>query len=170
MQFINIDAQTRNFMITEVELDITQGNLYISNRLSDNGKKDYENLLKEAVLRYDEVWLAKQFCFGERMLRFEPRGKSSAKIPKNAPETLAEGEFNRFYMRGLCCRVLKDGNHKLKVYRAKKVNTPRFESEAKIGTIVNAEILLQDLRGNIGIDTALGLPSGPNSGLSVQIQ
>lgn len=46
---------------------------------------------------------------------------------------------------------------------------PRVESQAKIGAIVNAEELLADIRVNVGVDTALGLPAGPNSGLSVQI-
>jgi hypothetical protein len=29
--------------------------------------------------------------------------------------------------------------------------------------------LLDDLRTNVGVDTALGLPAGPNSGLSAMI-
>jgi hypothetical protein len=57
----------------------------------------------------------------------------------------------------------------LKVYRARYSENPRYESEQKIGSFVDAEKLLADLRNNIGIDTHLGVPGGPNSGLSVEL-
>jgi hypothetical protein len=84
----------------------------------------------------------------------------------NANETLAEGEFNRFYLRGLC-RVAIDGRTpSIAVYRAKPVAEPRPESQALIGTTFDANTLLADLRAHTGVDTALDLPPGPNSGLS----
>jgi hypothetical protein len=45
----------------------------------------------------------------------------------------------------------------------------RAESEQKIGQRIAAEALLRDLRAHPGLDTALGLPPGPNSGLSVHL-
>jgi hypothetical protein len=90
-------------------------------------------------------------------------------VPATAPETLAEGEFNRFYIRGLCVRALAEGITELVIYRAKQVENPRSESTAKIGLKISAQALLTDLRANPGVDTALGLPPGPNSGLSVKL-
>jgi hypothetical protein len=87
----------------------------------------------------------------------------------NAHEMLAEGEFNRFYIRGLCVRALADGIDEVVVYRAKAVQNARSESEGKIGQRVSADALLVDLRLHKGVDTALGLPPGPNSGLSVHL-
>jgi hypothetical protein len=55
------------------------------------------------------------------------------------------------------------------VYRAKAVEHARSESQQKIGSCVAAEPLLRDLRTHVGVDTALGLPPGPNSGLSVHL-
>ena len=55
------------------------------------------------------------------------------------------------------------------VYRAKEVVNPRAESVALIGKSLLAKQLLDDLRSNIGTDAALGLPPGPNSGLSVKL-
>lgn len=81
---------------------------------------------------------------------------------------LAEGEFNRYYIRALCLRAIEEGK-KLKVYRAKEVGNPRSESAVKIGQEVDSQLLLADLRKNIGIDTCFGLPAGPNSGLSVRL-
>ena len=87
----------------------------------------------------------------------------------NAHEMLAEGEFNRFYIRALCLRAIEDGMAQVIVYRAKAVQNARSESERKIGQGVPVEALLRDLRTHPGVDTALGLPPGPNSGLSVRL-
>lgn len=87
----------------------------------------------------------------------------------NAHEMLAEGEFNRFYIRAICLRAIEDGISEVVVYRAKRVQHARSESERKIGQLVSAEPLLRDLREHPGADTALGLPPGPNSGLSIQL-
>ena len=87
----------------------------------------------------------------------------------NASEVFAEGEFNRFYIRALCKRVISDNKGRLEIYRAKQVSNPRIESEMMIGRIIDPSKLLDDLRTNIGVDTVLGLPCGPNSGLSIRI-
>lgn len=96
-------------------------------------------------------------------------GYSTVSVPVTAADTLAEGEFNRFYVRGLCRRNLQDRDGQLVVHRAKTVAQPRPESEALIGTNPDAQRLLSDLRTNIGVEPALGVPKGPNSGLSVKI-
>ncbi|BAY90254.1 hypothetical protein FDUTEX481_07565 [Tolypothrix sp. PCC 7601] len=174
MIFQDLDDVTRKRMIAEVESDTANGKLYISSRLSANGRQDYVNLLKEAITSHNEVWLAQQLSLNGRLNLTEERkkpkgGYTTAKVPETAPETLAEGEFNRFYIRGLCLRALEEGIFELEVYRAKSVMNPRLESQAKLGTKVQAEKLLNDLRSHPGVDTALGLPNGPNSGLSVKL-
>ncbi len=92
-----------------------------------------------------------------------------AKVASNAAEMLAEGELNRFFIRGLCiCMTAADVNAEVEIYRAKEVEKPRSESQMRIGKRVRASALLNDLRQNIAVDTALGVPAGPNSGLSVR--
>lgn len=94
-------------------------------------------------------------------------GYALADVPYTAAGTLAEGEFNRFYIRGLCLRAIEENVPSLVVYRAKAVTNARSESERKIGAGVSPQSLLDDLRSHARLDTALGLPPGPNSGLSV---
>jgi|SRR5438093_440866 len=102
--------------------------------------------------------------------RRKPKGGfTTVRVPVTTPEMLAEGEFNRFYLRGLCLRAVAEGISYLVIHRAKGVANPRLDSEAKIGTSVGVAALLADLRKNVGIDTALGLPPGPNSGLSAHL-
>lgn len=174
LNLTNLDERTRKHMLQEVEADIACGNLYMSQRLSRLGQEDYPSLLKEAIAKYDDAWLASNLRMNGRMNYEEQKRKPSggytiAKVPVTAPDTLAEGEFNRFYVRGLCLRALEDGISELEIYRAKEVSSPRRESEAMIGTRKNAQSLLQDIRTHPGVDTALRLPPGPNSGLSVRL-
>lgn len=65
---------------------------------------------------------------------------------------------------------MDDSNFEIVVYRAKEVSDPRPSSKAKIGERFDPQQLIDDLRNNIGVDTSLGLPPGPNSGLSVQLK
>lgn len=171
LTLLNLDTETRNFQLREILADIEAGTLYISKRLNPVGVSVYPEILKEAAQKYDDAWLAVQLR--DKFNATEPRnikGKiTQAKIPTNASEMLAEGEFNRFYLRGLCLRAISDNISNLIVYRAKQVSNPRDDSNAKIGTVIDPSALLLDLRKNIGVETALGLPSGANSGLSAKL-
>ena len=160
-------------MLEEIERDITNNELYLSPRLSGTGLADYPNLIREAARGYDDQWLAESLRNSGRLNATEERrtksGVTMVKVPVTAPETLGEGEFNRFYARGLCRFAMDTGIPTLQVYRAKAVMVARSASEAMIGSAINAAALLQDLRTHQGVDTALGLPPGPNSGLSVRL-
>lgn len=160
-------------MLAEVEHDIEVGQLYLSSRLSTRGSNDYPDLLLEAAKRGTPDSFAEALSQGGRLKTHETATRTGTtyrkKVPRNAHETLAEGEFNRFYIRGLCQRTLEAGGQNLRIYRAKQVVNPRAESVAMIGALIDAKALLRDLRTSIGVEPAFGLPPGPNSGLSVQL-
>ncbi len=175
-QFENLDDRTRRLMLEELEYDLARSTppLYLSPRLNERGRAAYPDLLRAAIRDGNDVSLANalrsEHLFKATEQRKKPKGGyTEAKVPVTAPETLAEGEFNRFYARGLCRRAIEDRIPELVVYRAKEVENPRPESIAMIGTRVNAEALLRDLRAHPGIEPALHLPPGPNSGLSVRL-
>jgi hypothetical protein len=151
INFENLDTQTREFMIKELELDISSGKLYISPRLNAAGQTNWANLLREAIQKYDDDWLTNQLLIKGYMRTQEKRrtrsgGIAMARVPVTARETLAEGEFNRLYARGLCARAIKDGITEVEIYRGKSVRRPRPISQAKIGKKVAAKTLLEDLR------------------------
>jgi hypothetical protein len=89
--------------------------------------------------------------------------------PSNAAQVLAESEYNRFYIRALARRAIEDGIDGLVVFRAKAVEDPRPESEALIESTFSPQDLLMDLRSHPDQPPTLGVPSGPNSGLSVHL-
>lgn len=173
LQLDDLNERTRQFMLEEVALDIAEGSLYLSERLNERGLTEYAGLLQSAIESGDDDSLAKLIREGNylnpTLQRRNPKGGfSTARMPSNAAQTLAEGEFNRFYIRGLCRRVIEDSITDLEVYRARASRNPRPESQAMIGRRINAKALLEDLRTTQGVDTALGLPPGPNSGLSAR--
>ena len=173
LSYRNLDSETRRLMLGEVERDTDDGVLNFGKRLNEEGEAVYPELLRQAIQGYDDEWLANQFRQGGRMKLTEQRRKPSGgvttvPVARTAPETFAQGEFNRFYIRALCLRAIAEGR-KLVVYRARQSSNPRPESQALIGTSPDTERLLYDLRVNIGVDTVLGLPQGPNSGLSVEL-
>ena len=174
LDYRNLDERTRNLMMAEIDRDIAENSLFLSDNLSPQGRADYPELLRNAARAGTDVTLAGAIQ-GRLNSHEKPRRLKSGEFSKppvmrsNAHEMLAEGEFNRFYIRALCLRAIEDGIAEVIVYRAKAVQNPRPESEARIGQPVAVDALLHDLRTHPGVDTALGLPPGPNSGLSVRL-
>jgi hypothetical protein len=171
----NLDDRTRQLMLDEMEYDVTQNQLHISPFLSGQGQRDYANLLREAIQSGNDETLAESLRGHRRILRTLPRhnpkgGYSISATPENAAQVLAESEFNRYYIRALARRAIEDGITELVIYRAKPVSNPRPESEARIETTLSPQELLDDLRSHPGDEPpTLGVPSGPNSGLSVRL-
>lgn len=175
LYFENLDERTRQLMLAEMDYDIAHNQLHISPLLSGQGQRDYPNLLREALEIGNDRTLAEALRAHRRLIRTLPRrkptgGYSIASAPENAAQVLAEGEFNRYYIRALARRALEDDIQELIVYRARPVQNPRPESEARVETTVSPAELLEDLRAHPGDEPPrLGVPSGPNSGLSVRL-
>jgi hypothetical protein len=171
----NLDDRTRQLMLDEMEYDVTHNQLHISPFLSGQGQRDYANILREALQSGSDETLAETLREHRRILRTLPRrnpkgGYSISATPENAAQVLAESEFNRYYIRALARRAIEDGISELVIYRAKPVSNPRPESEARIETTLPPQELLDDLRSHPGDQApSLGVPSGPNSGLSVRL-
>ena len=174
LYYVNLDERTRQLMLEEVEYDIEHNQLHISPLLSGQGQQDYANLLREAIRSGSDETLAENLSARRRITRVLPRRKpkggfSIAAAPANAAEMLAESEFNRFYIRALARRAIEDGIADLVVYRAKPVHSPRPKSEALVEATLPPQELLDDLRAHTDEPPELGVPSGPNSGLSVRL-
>ncbi|MEO5887241.1 MAG: hypothetical protein ABIQ77_06220 [Anaerolineales bacterium] len=175
LYFENLDDRTRQLMLAEMEYDVANNQLHISPFLSGQGQRDYANLLRKAIEGGNDETLAQNLRTHRRLIRTLPRrkpkgGYAIAATPENAAEVLAESEFNRYYIRAVARRAIEDGISELVIYRAKQVNSPRPESEALVETTIAPQDLLEDLRSHPGDEPpSLGVPSGPNSGLSVRL-
>lgn len=165
--FKNLDEQVRALMVEEIQLDITESKLFESERLNEFGRNNYEDYLLQASKEGDEetfeILLNINTCFNPNDLS---RGKPT-KMPKNASKLLCQSEFNRFYIRAVCRKSIHDSKEFVRVYRARDSSWSRSESEAKIGTLLSAQELLDDLRNSIGVSP--NILSEVNSGLSVKL-
>jgi hypothetical protein len=174
LYYHNLDDRTRRLMLDEVEYDIAHDQLHISPFLSGQGQRDYVSLLKRAILAGNDASLEDELNARRRINRALPRrnpggGYKIAAVPENAAQIVAEGEFNRFYIRALARRAIEDGIPELIVFRAKSVAVPRPESEVLVETALHADRLLADLRDHPDEPPRLGVPGGPNSGISVRL-
>lgn len=170
MNLVNLDF-ARELMLQEFEADIENGNLNYSKRFNSEGTKNYPEVMRDTIINGDGTSLA-HALIPAYFLTEEPYTRNGVtrtkKVPHTANETFAEGEFNRYYIRG-CCLYAISQHLELEVYRAKEVSHARSASIEMIGSRFDADTLLNDIRNSPGVDTALGLPPGPNSGLSVKI-
>lgn len=172
LHYKSLDAKTREYMKAEFDYDSNNSSVYYSKRFTDAGKDYYKLKMVDHILNGDDSSLAEDLrnnnCFELYELKNTAKGPVQAKVPVTAADTFSEGEFNRFYIRALCLRALAEGG-KLIVYRGRLSSNPRPESEVLIGTELDPTNLLADLRANIGMDTILKLPAGPNSGLTIEL-
>jgi hypothetical protein len=156
--------------------EIVLGGHYISPRLTPKGQSDWPALIEQAAKHYIDDWLAQQLLEHEHLLAEESYTRNGVTRARrinqpHAAQQLGEGEFNRYYIRGLCIRAKKEGKNELVIYRGKEVSKPRPESEAKIETSVSVDVLLPILRKNdfVALEDAIGVPGGPNSGLTCKL-
>lgn len=175
LNFEDLDAITRKFMLDEIRADIQADKVYRSSYLTQSGQGNWPDLVLAAATSGNDDSLAHSASgqFNSTTQRRKPKGFGyyTASVPVNAAQTLAESEFNRYFVRGLCLRALDQGIQRLEVYRAKPVMQPRAESESKIGLLVDPQTVLIDVRASQsdGVQTALGIPPGPGSGITIRI-
>lgn len=170
LSYMNLDDRTRQNMLLVLSEDIAQKNVYVSSRLNGLGAQRYVDLLKKSIVEGSDQTLAVSLVgMFNNMEQKNIFGKLCfAKIPYTANVTLAESEFNRYYIRALCKIAIEDGVNQILVYRAKETSSHRPESNTLEGRILDAHQVMEDLKQCIGKAPSLGIPN-PNSGLSVKL-
>ncbi len=175
LYLVHLDQRTRELMLEELDYDEERRQLHISPYLSNQGVYDYPALLRSALAEGDPESLAAALAQQRRIARTGHRRQSAGgytivTIPENAAEMLANDAFNRYYIRAVARRALEEGFEEVIVYRARPVQQPRPESEDLVETAVPAAALLEELRSATGPERPeLGVPGGPNSGISVHL-
>lgn len=164
-----LNNEVRQAMVEEIESDAKRRNIYYSPRLNGTGHGQWIGLLLQAASNANDDWLADELVRMDLLVGWYGAAKKPGKKPGlAAAETLAEGEFNRYYIRAVCRVAIDEKVDYVTVYRAKTAWAPRAESKQMEGRRVDPEDLLNDLRTNVGRATRYGIPNGPNSGISVE--
>lgn len=169
----NLDADTRREMLAEFDEDVRAGRLNPGQLATASGAMKWPSLLQSAARDGSDESLAialrnSNYFVAETTARTRSGGVTTKAAPSNAAENLAQGEFNRLYIRALCRRAIAAGANVVEVYRARESSNPKPESQSIVGQRLVATELLDDLRSNVGRDTRFGVPS-VGSGLSVRL-
>jgi hypothetical protein len=168
----HLDPCTRGFMLAELEADLADGSLYQSPQLSEEGVQHYPRLLRAAVLGGTDASFAEALSAQDAVRppsRWQhPREVGPVEALADVTSRLAEREFHRFYIRGLCCRALDQGVDTLVIYRARPADPGRAPADAMIGVRIAVSSLLEDLRGTFRSLPPHGLPQCRDPGLSVR--
>ena len=172
LQYGNLDPTTRRHALAELDKDLASGDFHASERLRPTTIAEYQRYLREAIRYYDDRWLEEHAS--DLLVDFEHRrtrsgGQTTARLPDMAARMLAEGDFNRYYMRGLALRAIEEGRQVVEVYRARLSLEPRTESAQIEGTRLPAEDVLHHLRGEPVTDPSVTALGRVNSGLSVRL-
>ncbi len=169
LAYENLDDETRRLMIQEIDRDVGDNTIYISNYFQDDAKDAWIELLNQAANQSDDDWLIYSVETGGLLKTHTLRANAKkgfiqVKVPHTAAMNISEGQFNQFYIRALCVRADAEG-FDLEVYRAKAVENPRDDAYP-IGSKVDPLQLLEELRENKGAGSTI---AQPNSGRSVRL-
>jgi len=172
LQYENLDPATRRHALAELDADLANGGFHASERLRPTALAEYQRLLRDAIRYYDDLWLEERVP--GLLTDFEVRrtpggGQTTAKLPQGAARMLAESDFNRYYMRGLCLRAIEEQRQVVEVYRARLSLEPRRESAELEGRRLDARTALEQLRGGGDDDSVIGPLGRYNSGLSLRL-
>src|SRR5260370_11534478 len=123
---------------------------------------EWPSLLLDAARHGNDSWVAEKFRSKRRMNATTQRRNGSSKaiickVPETAPETLAEREFNRFYIRAICRRAIAECVSRVIIYRGQSVSTPRSASQQNIGCALDPLALLEAIRGAAQSDNTAGV-------------
>lgn len=172
LKYDNLDPATRRYALAEFDSDVERGTLTISSRIRPTATDEYQSLLRQALAYYDDLWLEERVegLVVHFELRQTPSGATTtAKLPSYAPRVLAEGDYNRYYMRGVCARAIDEGRGVVEVYRARLSAEPRPESRELEGQRLDPAPLLEELRTKYADSSEEATLGKPNSGLSVRL-
>jgi hypothetical protein len=168
----NLDPTTRRFALAELDWDEEQGRVHIPERIRPEAHAEYSARLRDALRYYDDRWLEdhiEELLVESETRRTRGGGQATARIPTGAARMIAEGDFNRYYMRAVCARAVNEGKQVVEIYRARLSLEPRTTSSELEGTRLQARELLEDLRGLASQTPSSARLGKPNSGLSVRM-
>lgn len=163
LNYTQLTETTRRFMMQEFE----QGGHYISLRLNEGGRTRWVSLLKDALQYHTDVWLERELIRRNCLVATEYLKSAMGKTVTRAvnreqiAKGLAEGEYNRFYLRALCLAARQRGYMHLIVTQGKIVPNAPPASRKSVGTAIEIGHLLNALRTNgyKHINTVLGAPA-----------
>lgn len=175
MDYEELDGPTRECMLKEFKGELG-ASLYRPRTLSDEGWREFPRIMEQAIRSGDDVTLAlalnRPGLFKDTQRRTKSGATRVRTNPEKASKTLALTEFNTWYVRGLCRRLMDEGVESCEVYRADPAANPRCECTGWEGSVFSVRDVYNGHRaryhGAGASPKALSIPSGPNCHHSIR--
>ncbi len=167
MHYRHLDDALRQTMLAEIAADAAAQRLYRSPRLNLDGEEAWESLLRAAVERHDAHWLTDNLKAYRYLRKTEKRQMLTVRVPFEAPRALAEGQFNRFYVRAVCLRAQAAGRDAVVIVAGRDLVEAPQAARDLVGSQLEAEELRCKLEAEYRVDRALGVRTLEPSGLTV---
>ena len=146
------------------------GNPFRSPRLSPFGVQEFPSIMREVIKNGNEQTLLDRLNRPEYWNPTEKYQSKGVTLQRklnysNAARTFALTEFNTWYVRGLCRRLLEEEVDLCQVYRAESAQVPRSECLAHEGMRYSVQQIYDGHRAHYwpepGDKTSLSIPVGP---------
>lgn len=165
MRYEELDEETRRWMLEEFRQEEATAP-YRSPSLSPEGRDRFGALMEDAINGGTEDTLAESLRSKELWAEHEPSplGGIRRTDPVRAAKALARTEFNTWYVRGLCRRLLEEGETLCQVYRAAEADAPGDECTAFENMFLEIKYLYNGHRIKYWPernDRAFSVPCGP---------
>ena len=167
--FEELNEETRAKMLQEFDTE-EAGSPFRSPRLSPLGVQEFPCIMREAIRNGNEQTLYDNLNGSRHWNETEPYVRNGVTRFRRlnysyAAKTFAVTEFNTWYVRGLCRRLLDDGVDICQVYRAESAQLPRPECHAHNGRRYSVQNIYDGHRAHYwpepGDNTILSIPVGP---------
>lgn len=141
MRFMELDDETRKWMLVEFEVE-WNNKPFIPSSLSIRQMK-FEDIMRETIqtgnIQRLEADIRGYVKSTERRTR---NGRTyEVKTPSNAAHRLAHSEFNTWYTRGLARRLIEEGVKMCQIYRGELAENPRCSCQPLEGKVVNVKAI-----------------------------
>lgn len=170
MQFEELDEVTRRHMLAEFEREHGGANPYRGRGLSQTGLEAFPGFMRAAITQGDEHTLVASMSRAEYWRPTETyvlKGVTRERQVNvaQATERLCLTEFNTWYVRGFCARLLEEGVTHCQAYRAAIPKWEPGECAAHEGQVYLVQVIYDGHRRRYwpepGDATAVSIPFGP---------
>jgi hypothetical protein len=167
MHFEELDETTRQYMLTEFEVEEGSKLPYRGHLLSSAGRAIFAELMRTAIRSGNEQTLIQTLTVPAYWQPIEVYKKGTRRINiQQAAERLGLSEFNTWYVRGLSQRLLHEGVSLCQVYRAAHPKWGPDKCSLQEGQVFAAKDIYQGHRARYwpapGNSSVLSIPFGPN--------
>lgn len=177
MQFEELDARTRESMLSEFEAEQAGPHPYRGRNLSPTGLEASVALMRQAIETGTEETLAQALSVPVHWNPTESYIRNNVARLRNlnyvqAAERLALTEFNTWYVRGFARRLLDEGVELCQIYRAAQPKWEPASCTQHEGSIYRVRVIYDGHRIRYwpepGDETAFAIPYEPNCHHSIR--